>query len=175
MRGVTRALALALTVVALNAAAADLKPGDKAPDFALQGSDGKPYKLSDFVGKRGVVLAWFPKAGTPGCTAELGSLRDTSADLASYDAAVFMVSYDSPEANAQFAKDQNAPLVLLSDPKGTVAAAYGVGMPGLPMAKRWTFYIGKDGVIRYVDKGVQTASAGKDIAKKLGELGFDRR
>jgi peroxiredoxin Q/BCP len=154
--------------------AADLKPGDKAPDFALQGSDGKSYKLADFVGKRGVVLAWFPKAGTPGCTAELGSLRDTQPDLKSYDAAVFMVSYDSPQANAQFAKDMNAPLVLLSDPKGTVADAYGVGMEGMSMAKRWTFYIGKDGLIRYVDKGVKTSSAGGDIAKKLGELGFDK-
>ena len=62
-------------VAAGNATAAELKPGDKAPDFNLPGSDGKTYKLSDFRGKQAVVLAWFPKAFTPGCTNECKAFR----------------------------------------------------------------------------------------------------
>src|SRR6476620_4019238 len=68
------------------------KPGDAAPDFSLQGTDGKTYRLSDFKGKQAVVLAWFPKAFTPGCTAECKSLHSSSDELRKYDAAYFTVS-----------------------------------------------------------------------------------
>jgi len=86
-----------------------------------------------------------------------------------------MVSFDPPEKNADFAKSLNAKLVLLSDPKGDVANAYGVSALGGMYAKRWTFYVDKGGVIRFVDRNVQTASAGKDIAAKLDELSFPKR
>jgi peroxiredoxin Q/BCP len=154
------------------ARAGELAPGAKAPDFALQASDGKTVRSSDFAGKRGYVLAWFPKAFTGGCTEELGALRDAQVELAKYDVDVFMVSFDPPEKNADFAKSLNAKLVLLSDPKGDVANAFGVSALGGAYAKRWTFYVDKDGVVRFVDKNVKTATAGKDIAAKLGELGF---
>jgi peroxiredoxin Q/BCP len=166
---------LALLVAPVLARAAELKPGDPAPDFALQSSDGRTIRLADYVGKKGFVLAWFPKAFTGGCTEELGSLRDAQADLAKYDADVFMVSLDAPEKNAEFAKSLKASLVLLSDPKGEVASAYGVSAMGGMYAKRWTFYVDKDGAIRWVDREVKTASAGPDIAAKLGELGYPKR
>ena len=83
-----------------------------------------------------------------------------------------MVSLDSPEKNAEFAKSLEAKHVLLSDPSGETARAYGVtGFGGL-FAKRWTFYVDRDGVIREIDKSVSTATAGQDIARKLEELGF---
>jgi peroxiredoxin Q/BCP len=85
------------------------------------------------------------------------------------------VSFDAPKKNADFAKSLNANLVLLSDTKGDVAAAYGVSTLGGMYAKRWTFYVDKDGTVLYVDKSVKTASAGRDIAAKLDELGFARR
>jgi len=86
-----------------------------------------------------------------------------------------MVSLDSPEKNAEFAKSLEAKHVLLSDPSGETARAYGVtGFGGL-FAKRWTFYVDRDGVIREIDKSVSTATAGQDIARKLGELGFPAR
>src|SRR5262245_6945400 len=166
---------LALLAGAAGARAEELAAGAKAPDFALQGSDGKTYHLSDFKGKQAVVLAWFPKAFTPGCTAELGALRDSAAALGSYEAAVFMVSFDAPEKNAEFAKSQGAKLVLLSDPKGEAAMAYGVAGPGGALAKRWTFYIDAEGMVREVDRNVSTATAGQDIARKLGELGIPKR
>src|SRR4051794_15508686 len=78
-------------------AAEALKPGDPAPDFSLPGSDGKTYKLSDFKGKQAVVLAWFPKAFTGGCTAECKSLRASGEEIRKFDAAYFTASCDTPE------------------------------------------------------------------------------
>lgn len=167
---------LALVIAASPVAdAADLAVGTAAPAFSLQGSDGKTYALSDFAGKEGVVLAWFPKAFTGGCTAELQSLTDSAATIASYEAAVFMVSFDAPEKNAEFAKSLDSKLVLLSDPKGDTANAYGVSSLGAMYAKRWTFYIDTAGTIVAIDKDVKTDSAGPDIAKKLGLLGYPKR
>ena len=157
------------------ARAGELKPGDPAPDFALQSSDGRTIRFSDYAGKKAFVLAWFPKAFTGGCTEELGSLRDAQAELAKYDADVFMVSMDAPDQNAEFAKSLKANLVLLSDPKGEVASAYGVSGMGGMYAQRWTFYVDKDGTVQYVDRAVKTASAGPDIAAKLAELGVAKK
>jgi len=171
---VSLALALALALSA-PARAAEVGAGDKAPDFTLQGTDGKTVKLADFVGKRGFVLAWFPKAFTSGCTEELKSFADAGPDLAKYDAAVYMVSFDSPEKNAEFAKSLGAKVPLLSDPKGEASAAFGNSALGGMYAKRWTYYVDKDGVVRFVDKGVKTATAAKDIAAKLAELGFPKK
>lgn len=86
-----------------------------------------------------------------------------------------MVSLDTPEKNKEFADGLDAKHVLLSDPAGEAAKAYGVAGFGGLFAKRWTFYIDKDGVIREIDKSVSTATAGLDIARKLGELGFPTR
>jgi len=172
MKQLTRLVAVSLLFLASSAFA--LEVGDKAPDFKLQGSDGKTYALADFVGKRGFVLAWFPKAFTGGCTAELEDLRDNAAAIDAYDAAVFMVSLDPPDKNAEFAKSVDAKQVLLSDVDGSVASAFGVGGLGT-YAKRWTFYVDKDGVVRAIDTEVATDTAGADIARKLGELGFPKR
>jgi peroxiredoxin Q/BCP len=82
------------------------------------------------------------------------------------------VSLDDPAKNAEFARELGAKHVLLSDDSGEVAKAYGVlGLGGL-YARRWTFYIRPDGSLAAVDKDVNTKTAGQDIARKLGELGF---
>jgi peroxiredoxin Q/BCP len=86
-----------------------------------------------------------------------------------------MVSLDAPEKNREFAEGLGAKHVLLSDPSGETAKAYGVAGFGGLFAKRWTFYIDRDGVIRAIDKNVSTGTAGQDVARKLGELGFPRR
>ena len=86
-----------------------------------------------------------------------------------------MVSLDKPEKNAELAKALGARHVLLSDPTGETAKAYGVAGLGSFFAKRWTFYIDSSGMIREVDRDVSTRTAGQDIARKLGELGFPRR
>jgi peroxiredoxin Q/BCP len=157
------------------ARAADLAVGDPAPAFTLQGSDGKPHALADHLGKRGVVLAWFPKAFTPGCTAEMQDMRDHAGEIAAYDAAVYLVSLDTPEKNREFAEAEGARQVVLADPSGDTARAFGVLGPGGLYAHRWTFYIDPEGRIVDVDKQVSTGTAGRDIARKLGELGFAKK
>ena len=86
-----------------------------------------------------------------------------------------MVSLDTPERNREFAESLSAKHTLLSDPTGDAARAYGVqGFAGL-FAKRWTFYVDRDGVIRYVDKRVNVETAGQDMARRLADLAFPRR
>ena len=89
--------------------AADLKVGDTAPDFELKGSDGKTYSLKEFAGKRAVVLAWFPKAFTGGCTKECKSFQTDHAEIQKYDVAYFTISVDTPEDNAKFAESLSGP------------------------------------------------------------------
>jgi peroxiredoxin Q/BCP len=163
-----------LGFAALPADAAELKVGDPAPDFTLQGSDGKTYKLADFKGKQAVVLAWFPKAFTQGCTIECKSLAEHGDLIKKYKAQYFMISVDPLEQNKSFAEAQHADFPLLSDPTKDTATAYGVlGASGL--ATRWTFYIGPDGKITAIDKAVKPATSAEDMAAKLKELGTPTR
>lgn len=94
--------------------------------------------------------------------------------LAQYDAAVFMVSLDDAEKNRAFGESLGTTQTLLSDESGKAARAYGVSAMGGLYAKRWTFYIDRDGVIRYIDKDVDVTSAGQDIVGRLDALGFPR-
>ena len=169
MAGVTMAQTPAPAPAA--APAVDLKVGDKAPEFSLPGTDGKTHKLSDYAGKH-VVVAWYPAAFTGGCTAECRSFRDAGTTIKSYNVEYFMASVDTPEKNAEFAKMEQANFPLLSDPDKKVATAYGVlGARGT--ANRWTFYIGPDGRVAYVDKSVNAdgvANAGQKLAERLAIL-----
>jgi peroxiredoxin Q/BCP len=154
------------------AAEGELKVGDKAPAFSLKGSDGKTYSLDQFKRKQAVVLNWFPKAFTGGCTAQCKSLRENSAALKPLNVAYFTASVDTPELNKKFAESLGLDYPILSDPEKTVAKAYGVVHEGRPVPERWTFYIDKDGVIKEIDKKIQTKEAGADVAKKIKELGL---
>lgn len=151
--------------------AAELKPGDEAPAFSLLGSDGKTYSSADLKGKA-YVIAWFPKAMTPGCAAECKSLAANGAALRKFDVAYFAASCDPPEANKQFAEKVSADFPILSDPEAKLAEPMGVVGAGPKFAKRWTFYVGPDGRVLHVDKAVRTASHGADVAAKLTELGI---
>ena len=155
-------------------AVTELKAGDPAPDFALKASNGKTYKVSDFRNKQAIVLAWFPKAYTRGCTLECKSLAEHGDLLKKYDVAYFMVSVDPLDENTAFAEQQHADFPLLSDPTKKTADAYGV-LGAMGMANRWTFYIGKDGTIQSIDKNVKPATSAEDMAATLHELGVSTR
>jgi peroxiredoxin Q/BCP len=155
--------------------AAELSIGEAAPEFTLPGSDGKTYRLADYRDKQVVVLAWFPKAFTPGCTTECKVMASEGSKLRQYDAAYFTVSVDTPEKNKEFAKSVGADYPILSDPDGKVAKAYGVTGFVQRWASRWTFYIGRDGKILYVDKNVHPSTAAADVANRLKELGVAQR
>ena len=152
-----------------------LEVGQVAPDFSLQGSDGRTYSLADFKGKQAVAIAWYPKAFTKGCTIECKSLAENGDLIRAYDVAYFMASTDEVEVNKKFAESEKADFPLLSDPDGKVAKAYGVKMPVLNMAKRVTIYIGKDGRILKIDDDIKPATSAEDMARTLGELGVARR
>jgi peroxiredoxin Q/BCP len=162
-------------------AAPTLKVGDMAPDFSLQGTDGKTHKLSDYRGKQAVVIAWFPKAFTQGCTIECKSLAENGDKIKKYDVAYFMASVDPLEENVKFAKatsvklgDQmvdkkEADFPLLSDPTKETATKYGV-LNARGMANRWTFYIDKTGKIAAIDTAVKPPTSAEDMLAKLAEL-----
>jgi len=152
--------------------AVELKVGDAAPDFSLPASDGKTYKLSDFKGKKAVVVAWFPKAYTSGCTIECKSLAENGDKIRKFNVAYFMASVDPVEDNKGFAEKEKADFPLLSDPTKATATAYGVLSPG-GLARRWTFYIGKDGKILGIDKAVTPKSSAEDMVAKLTEYGVE--
>lgn len=155
------------------APAVDLKVGDAAPAFSLPGTDGKTHTLSQYKGKT-VVLAWYPAAFTSGCTAECKSFAENGPVLRQFDIAYFMASVDPPDKNKAFAEQEKADFPLLSDPDKQVAAAYGV-LNARGVASRWTFFIGPDGKILYIEKKQSTQTAGPDLAAKLAELGVKKK
>jgi peroxiredoxin Q/BCP len=166
------AVVATLAVGAMAQTPVELKVGDTAPDFTLQGTDGKAHKLSDYRGKRAVVLAWFPKAFTQGCTIECKSLAANGDRIRKFDVAYFMVSVDPLEGeggNLAFAKSESADFPLLSDPTKEVATKYGV-LNARGMANRWTFYVDKAGKISHIDKAVRPATSAEDMIAKMGEL-----
>ena len=155
--------------------AVTLAVGAPAPDFSLTGSDGKTHTLAELRGQRAIVLAWFPKAFTGGCTAECKSLKEGGDAIRKYDAAYFAVSTDTPEDNKKFAEQLSADFPILADPTGETAKAFGVLGADGKHARRWTFYIDKDGNVRDVDREVKPATAAPDVAQHLEKLGVAKR
>lgn len=155
--------------------AAEIKVGESAPDFSLAGSDGKTHKLADYRGKQAVVLAWFPKAFSPGCTNECKAFAEKGDKLRQFDVAYFTVSVDDADQNKKFAESLKADYPILSDPKGEAARRYGVTDAVKKWASRWTFIIGKDGKILYIDRNVDPANHVDDLVKKLDELNVAKK
>jgi thioredoxin-dependent peroxiredoxin len=150
-----------------------LEVGDKAPDFTLQASDGNTYSLSDFVGSKPVVLAFFPSAFTGGCTIQCKALRDSGREIKSFDVAYFMASVNPLEQNTAFAKEYELDFPILSNPEKDIIEAYGaLGSSGF--AYRWTYYIDSAGIVVKIDKETNPATAGTDLTSNMATLGFPR-
>lgn len=162
------------TLTVLSAQAGDLSVGDPAPDFTLQASDGRTYTLADFKGKQAVVVAWFPKAYTSGCTVECKSLAENGHLIREYDVTYFMASVDPLEDNIGFAESTKADFPLLSDPSKATAKAYGV-LHTMGFAKRHTIYISDTGTVLKIDTEVKPKTSAEDMAATLGELGVAKR
>src|SRR5690606_5934576 len=133
------------------------------------------YTLSDFRGKQAVVIAWFPKAYTKGCTIECKSLAENGHLIREYDVTYFMASVDPLEDNKGFAEETGADFPLLSDPDKETAKAYNVLIPVIGLAKRHTFYIGVDGRILKIDTDIRPETSAEDMAKTLEELDVAKR
>jgi len=125
--------------------------GEQAPEFSGALADGRQLRLKDFRGRRHVVLYFFPKDFTPGCTKEACSFRDRRGDVAGLDGEVVGVSLDSAEKHAAFAEKYRLPYPLVSDRDAKIATAFGVSrLSGWLPTKRVTFVIDKEGVVRHV-------------------------
>ena len=119
------------------------------------------------------MVAWFPRAFTPGCTIECRSLAKDGEKIRRYDVAYFMASVDpvdGEKGNMAFAASEKADFPVLADPTKETATAYGVLSPDGAYARRWTFYIGKDGTIGAIDKAVKPATSAEDMIARLDEL-----
>jgi peroxiredoxin Q/BCP len=120
-----------------------VKVGDPAPEFEGPTSDGRRLGLKDFVGKKNVVLYFYPKDDTPGCTKEACSFRDNLGTLRKMGAEIIGVSLDSVESHQKFASKYNLPFPLISDKEKRIAQAYGVLKDTGTSASRVTFVIDK--------------------------------
>src|SRR3972149_5257799 len=150
-----------------------------APDFALQDAPGRTVRLRDFRGKR-IVLYFYPKDDTPGCTTEACGFRDDYAAYAERDAVITGVSPDGPAAHAKFAQKYDLPFILLADPDHAVAEAYGVWKEkqqfGRPYwgIERTTFVIDPRGRIDRIFRRVRPDGHSREVLEALGALAASR-
>jgi peroxiredoxin Q/BCP len=124
--------------------------GDRAPDFTLRDQNGQPVSLSSFRGKKSVVLYFYPKDETPGCTKEACSFRDSYEDFVAAGAEVIGVSGDSVTKHQAFAQHHKLPFTLLSDDGNALRKAYGVPATLWILPGRVTYVIDKEGIVRHV-------------------------
>jgi len=138
-----------------------LQEGDMAPDFTLPASNGEQVSLSDFRGKKNVILYFYPKDNTPGCTAEACDFRDRAGDFSELDTVILGVSLDDLQSHEKFIRKYNLPFLLLSDTEAEVSKKYGVykekNMFG---KKKWgiersTFIIDKEGRLAKIYRKVK--------------------
>jgi thioredoxin-dependent peroxiredoxin len=149
-------------------AATTPKTGEKAPDFNLPNAKGELVSLVSFK-NNWVVLYFYPKDDTPGCTKEACTFRDDLHKLEKLGAKVVGVSVDDGKSHAEFAKKYNLPFPLLSDKDGAVASQYGAltNLFFMKMAKRYTFLISPDGVLQKTYLSVDTSRHSQQIIDDL--------
>ncbi len=149
-----------------------IEEGMMAPDFTLPDENGNDVALSSLRGQR-VVLYFYPKDNTPGCTKEACSLRDNAGALESLNAAVVGISPDSSASHAKFIAKHDLPFHLLSDPEHRVMEMYGAYGEKTMYGKktigviRSTFIIAADGTVKKIYRKVNTATHGDDVRKFL--------
>jgi thioredoxin-dependent peroxiredoxin len=127
-----------------------LQVGDRAPDFSATTHDGKRLRLSDYLGKRGFVLFFYPRDGTPICTKEACAFRDSYEQFAAAGAEVIGVSADSDERHRAFARQHKLSFPLISDADGSLRKAFGVQKTMGLFPGRVTYVIDREGIIQHI-------------------------
>ena len=149
-----------------------VKVGDIAPDFTLPSQTGNTVSLKNFLGKRNIILYFYPKDNTPGCTTEACSFRDSYEVFKDAGADVIGVSSDTPESHQQFAKQHHLPFTLLSDIHGDIRKLYGVPATFGLLPGRVTYIIDKQGIVRHIFSSQFTPEKHiSDALKTLESLG----
>lgn len=167
---VRKSLMATMLAIAGVASAADPVEGAKAPAFQAQDQHGKTIRLADFLGKSNVVLYFYPKDDTPGCTAQACSLRDGHAAILGTGTVVLGVSADSKESHSAFAQKFSLPFSLLADPDRAIIDAYGVKIPVVGVAKRTTFIIDRQGILRRILRQIDTKNHDQQVLEILRTL-----
>ncbi|MGB1586562.1 MAG: peroxiredoxin [Thermoplasmatota archaeon] len=153
--------------------------GDAAPDFVLHDADGQDVRLSSFSGQP-IVLYFYPKDHTPGCTLEAKRFRDAYEDIAGHGGVVVGVSLDSSDSHCEFQQRHNLPFHLLSDPDGRVHDLYEawrttlLGKHALAV-RRCTYLIDEDGIIRKVYGRINVVTHAKQVVQDLERLKAQRQ
>jgi peroxiredoxin Q/BCP len=150
-----------------------LEPGDKAPEFAGETDEGKPWKSTDHVGEKVIVVYFYPKDMTPGCTKQACTYRDMQKEFVGKKVEVIGVSGDTVESHQKFKKAHDLNFTLLADPKGEIAKAFGVKLLSSGdtiVTSRWTFIIDKDGKIAYKNEKVEAEKDPTVVLKVIEEL-----
>ena len=148
-----------------------VKVGDKAPDFTLPSQMGDSVTLSEFFGKKNVVLYFYPKDETPGCTREACSFRDSYQELTNLGAEVLGVSGQSVDSHKSFATHYGLPFILLSDEDNKIRKLYGVPQSLGILPGRVTYIIDKQGVVRHIfNSQTQTQRHVEEAKNTLKEL-----
>jgi thioredoxin-dependent peroxiredoxin len=145
-----------------------IQVGDKAPDFTLPAQSGEQVRLYDRLGQRVVVLYFYPKDDTPGCTAEACAFRDSYEVFTDAGAEVIGVSSDSPDRHAAFADRRKLPFTLLSDQGGRVRKSYGVPAVLGVLPGRVTYVIDREGTVRHVFNSM--TNIGQHVSGALEEV-----
>lgn len=165
--GSTSACLLLLTGLLLAWPDEGLQEGAMAPDFTLPDQDGVEHTLSDYRGQK-VLVYFYPKNDTPGCTKEACGLRDAFAEYQAANIVILGISYDTPESHQQFREKHNLPFTLLSDNKKEVSELYGT--KGVyPLAIRRSFLIDEQGVLLKIIKDVDVTTHSQDVLRIFSE------
>jgi peroxiredoxin Q/BCP len=138
-----------------------LKIGDDAPDFTLRAQDGTSVSLAQFRGKSNVVLIFYPKDQTPGCTKQLCAARDDDAEYKAYNAAVFGVNGDDAASHGRFIAKHGLTMPLLVDPGLAVAKTYDavMGVGPLKIVNRTVVGIDRNGKVAFYERGIPSTKA----------------
>jgi thioredoxin-dependent peroxiredoxin len=142
-----------MPLLAMLLGATALKVGDRAPDFTLPDTEGIPVTLSKLLEKGPVILAFYPKAFTPGCTQQNQNFRDHIGEVTAKGAQVVGISVDSVDTQRKFKAEYKLPFALLSDQGGKVSTQYVGTMPLVGLAHRANVVIGEDGLVKAVVEG----------------------
>jgi peroxiredoxin Q/BCP len=129
---------------------AAIKVGDRGPNFSLPSQTGTTVNVSDLIGKKSLVIYFYPKDDTPGCTAESCAFRDSYEVFTDAGAEVIGISADSPQSHQQFAQKYNLPFTLLSDSDNRVRKLFGVPATLFVLPGRVTYIIDKEGIVRHI-------------------------
>lgn len=148
--------------------------GDQAPDFELKDQTGKPVRLSDYRGKKHVVVVFYPLSFTGVCEGEMCAIRDSIETFRNDEVETLAISVDAPPTHARWARDEGFEFLLLSDfwPHGEVARTYGVFDDDLGVALRGTFVVDKTGAVVYTDLNPVPEARDQDAWKRaLADIG----